>query len=236
MIKKQELIDLQFVPRASGISKLMGTKGLGKVGIDYVAEYLSNKIKGINSDCYSMYTEKGTVVEDKGIELGNNVFKTNHVKNGKFFANKWICGTPDILDEQDVIDYKCSWSFSTFEAIDNLTKPPVNYFWQLMAYMYLTGTRKAKLRYALINTPEALIESAINKAKWNDNAGEELDPVWVAEIYNKHTFNDLPDFAKIIDFDFDYCEESITLMKSRITDARIIFEELKVKKIKRYFI
>ena len=46
MINKENFDKLEFIPRSSSCSKLMGKRGLGKTGETYIFDYLSEKLKG----------------------------------------------------------------------------------------------------------------------------------------------------------------------------------------------
>ena len=235
MISRKDFDGLEFIPRASSFSKLMGKKGLGKTGETYISEYLSEKIKGCRKEFSSKYTEKGTTQENESIALVNRVSGTNNVKNEKHFTHAYCTGTPDILPDKEVIDIKTNWDFFTFDAVDNTPEINPVYYYQLMAYMMITGRMKAKLKYCLVDTPEKLIESEITHLKWKENAGEDLSPLQIANVISKHTYDDLPDAARVIDFEVSYDEDVVELMHKRVDEARVIFNNLKERKAKRYF-
>lgn len=105
----------------------------------------------------SRQIQKGNICENNSIYFYNECFFKDFKKNTTHFFNEFITGTPDVFDEEEVIDFKTSWNKKTFpktkaKAYDSI------YEWQLRGYMWLLNLDKAKLVYCLVNTPEELCE------------------------------------------------------------------------------
>jgi len=117
----------------------------------YAQEWLKEHIYGFKKDVKSKYLDKGLSQEnnaiDKAIEWLDLPFV---IKNEKFFENEFFCGTPDLILEDLIIDIKCSWDCFTFPLFEKEI-PTKDYYYQLQVYMELTGIKKAKLVYILLN-------------------------------------------------------------------------------------
>lgn len=97
--------------------------------------------------------EKGTFCEDLA-------FKKYGLKKYKKFphelGNQYIKGTPDIVLKTKIVDIKCPFTVDSFENYDQ-TKAR-HYYWQLQAYMILTGLRQADILACWIDTPTEILE------------------------------------------------------------------------------
>lgn len=108
-------------------------------------------------DIESRPMTKGITVEGKSIELYNEVYFTDYVKNEIRLSNNFITGECDVDTGKKIIDVKSSWSKETFIAtpdeIDNK-----DYEWQLRGYMWLYGRDESEVAYCLVDTPDSLLE------------------------------------------------------------------------------
>ncbi|MEA3429847.1 MAG: hypothetical protein U9R08_01095, partial [Nanoarchaeota archaeon] len=71
------------------------------------------------------------------------------------------------MTDDKVIDIKSSFSGDTFPLFDTEITNKL-YIYQLQAYMYLTGKRKAELVYVLGNTAEEVILKEFNYSDSED--------------------------------------------------------------------
>lgn len=157
-----------------------------------VEEFLSNK-----------YLEKGLSEEENGVSLVGRIDKNLYKKNEEFFDNGVLCGTPDIIWDEFIIDIKCSWNLETFM---NASVTPL-YYGQLQIYMELTGTKKSMLRYCLIDTPSKLIEDEERRVMWKLGITDEtLDEY--AEVFEtirrNMLFSHYPDEERVKTFEIAY--------------------------------
>jgi hypothetical protein len=122
----------------------------------YLQEWVKSQIYGVQKQIKSKYLEKGSVMEaeaiDKAIQWAGLDFV---LKNEQHYEDDYFTGTPDIIGSDYVVDTKCSWDCFTFPLFDTEI-PTKDYYFQLQIYMHLTGKKKAKLIYMLLNTPEYL--------------------------------------------------------------------------------
>ena len=98
----------------------------------------------------SKYMQKGNEVEEDSLSLATRHFGKLLIKNKQTFENDWIKGTPDVVSPM-LIDIKSSWDLFTFYKVEN---NPM-YYWQLLAYMWLTDHSQATLCYCLVDSPGA---------------------------------------------------------------------------------
>jgi hypothetical protein len=150
--------------RASGIAEIMGD-GKGADGLSVTAKTYLNGIAKEYVYSYhkvltSKYFDKGLQCEDSAIDLYNDVFFTNHVKNTERRSNDWITGEPDIIvPGKQIIDIKNAWSLDTFPAtsaeVADIAKKS-GYDYQGRAYMWLFDVDEFEVAYCLVSTPSEL--------------------------------------------------------------------------------
>tara|TARA_R110002051_G_scaffold308116_1_gene379548 strand:- start:33462 stop:34232 length:771 start_codon:yes stop_codon:yes gene_type:complete len=122
----------------------------------YVNDWYKEQVYGIKKDFYAKQTEKGLMLEDEAIDKSIDWLDLPFaVKNDEYFEDEYFTGTPDIILNDEIIDTKCSWDAFTFPLLED-ELPNKNYFYQMQVYMHLTGKRKARVVYMLLNTPEKL--------------------------------------------------------------------------------
>lgn len=161
------------------------------------------------------FTQKGIMVETDGIELIQKVTGKVYFKNQETFSNEFITGTPDILDKQEsmVVDVKNSYNIWTFMSV-TLEKATADYYEQLQGYGDLTGMKKARLAYTLVNTPTKLIDDEIYRLSFTIGEDE-------AREYEKNfIFDDIPAEMRLKVFDFDIDAGVIAQIHQRVIDAR----------------
>jgi hypothetical protein len=190
------------------------------------------------SDIFSKYISKGLMVEEDSITLYSRLKKKFYKKNEEMLSNDILRGTPDmyagenIRNANHVIDVKSSWDIFTFHR--TLSKD-VNdmYYWQLQAYMLLTGAKSATLAYCLIDTPLVMIEDEKRKLMWKMGVAtsEESDYKQAAEELERlMTYSDIPMDQRVIEFQFDRNDEDIQAMYVKVEKARkwlIYFEAVR---------
>ena len=152
----------EFKIRASAAGKLMTsprskTETLSETTKTYLKEWLTSEIYGVQKNIQSKYLTKGVMLENEAIDrVVEWLDMPLMLKNEKHFEDNNFQGTPDLfLNDDTVIDIKCSWDCFTFPLFENEI-PTTDYYYQLQVYMWLTGRTKAKLIYVLLNTPDGL--------------------------------------------------------------------------------
>jgi hypothetical protein len=110
----------------------------------------------------SKYIEKGNAVEEDAITMLSLLTKNLYLKNNDIFENDYIKGVPDLFIKNGqaievVEDIKSSWDLFTFTKV-KFGKLSKNHYWQMVGYMWLTGAKKAKIRYCLVNATDMLLD------------------------------------------------------------------------------
>jgi len=160
----------------------------------YIKEWLTEQIYGVKKEITSKYLTKGIELEYEAIEyLVANSDLPFFLKNDERFEDEYFCGTPDIVTDEFIIDIKCSWDCFTFPLFESEI-PNKDYFYQLQIYMHLTGVKKAKLVYVLMNTPQELSYELVH-----DYSGVEASKrIKTFEFdYDENVINDLIEKVKI---------------------------------------
>ena len=190
----------EFKIRCSAISLIMTeprskSETLSQTCISYLEQWVKEQLYNTKKQINSKYLTKGNEVEIEAIEYYADVKDLGFVlKNQDYFENDFITGTPDLITNGVVYDFKSSWDCFTFPLFE--TKVDKNYEAQLQGYMALTGFKKAKLVYTLQNTPDEL--------QWD----EPID----YSIY--------PDNLRIKEFEIEFDADFIERVNNRVIECR----------------
>jgi len=150
---------------------------LGETCKTHLLECFISEVYHRRKDITTKYMEKGILQEEESITLYSLVTGKFHKKNKETIENDFLIGTPDLFDGESirnashVIDIKTSWDIFTFYEV---MLKPINktYYWQLQAYMDLSGASKARLAYCLVNTPFTLIEDEMAGILYGERLGD----------------------------------------------------------------
>jgi hypothetical protein len=217
--------------RASSVGKIMtdarsGT-GLSETAKTYCKQLFREIRYGRRKEVHTKYMEKGLMCEEDGITLYCRLNKKFFRKNEATIKNEFICGTPDLFEGDDirsasvVIDIKSSWDLFTFP----FPTDPVNkdYYWQLQAYMALTGADVAKLVYCLIDTPLILMNDEKRKLMYRMGAAtsenEEFEKA-CEELERNMTFSDIPMNERVCEYTVERNDKDIQKMYDRVDKCR----------------
>jgi|LDZT01.1.fsa_nt_gi hypothetical protein len=210
--------------RASGLGHLMTNPRSKKAKISKTTEqnlleiYIGEQF-GRYYEIENKYLDKGNYAEEDSLTLVTNQLDRLLVKNKEHLENDWIKGTPDIIEDDNVLDIKTSWNIFTFANADGSNK---DYYWQLQGYMWLTGKDKAILAYTLVDTPEHLIYQEVQRKAYKrgiidtDKEYEKLEE----EIRFQMVYKDIPEELRMKLFYFERNDEDIEKLKERIVDCR----------------
>jgi hypothetical protein len=187
----------QFKLRASAAGNLV-PNGKGSLisvgGKTYLKEWVISQLYGVEKQIKSKYLDKGIMMEDQAIDFAVKMLSIDFaLKNEKRFEDDYFTGEPDMIMDDLIIDIKNSWDCFTFPLFESET-PNSDYYYQLQVYMHLTGKRKAKLVYVLLDTP------ATN---------------WDAGIMYQ-----VPDELRIKTFDIEYDPTVIESLINKVIEAR----------------
>ena len=172
----------EFKIRPSASGKIMTNarkKGeLSKTALSYIDEWIKTEIYGYRKEITSKYLSKGNDVEEASIDFIAEHLKLKGIKkNEETFEDDFMRGTPDVITKDTVIDMKNSWDCFTFPLLEKEI-PNKDYFYQLQCYMALTGKKKAKLIYTLMNTPENLVKFG------EAHNYDEIDPKYRIKVFD----------------------------------------------------
>lgn len=196
----------EFKARASAAGKLMTaarskTETLSETTKTYLKDWAVSEIYGYQKEIKSKYITKGLTKEDEAIDKAIEWLDLDFVlKNEKYFEDDYFCGTPDLITDDEVIDIKNSWDCWTFPLFDNEIKNK-DYFTQLQVYMHLTGKKRARLVYVLLNTPEEMH--------------------WEQQL----KYDDKPKKLRIKAFSVDYDPLVIESLKEKVIESRKYINE-----------
>ena len=216
--------------RCSQLGKIMTaprskSEVLSQTAKTYVEELAKEHLFGIKKVFKSRYTDKGNEVEEKAIELTEDVLGFEFLtKNEDYYQNDWIKGTPDIITTSLVIDVKSSWSGDTFPFFET-ELPNKDYYYQVMGYMWLTGKKNALISYCLINTPEEIVNDEIRRTAWGKYEIEPSEET-IRDVMSIHNFDHIPKDRRVKAFHVEYNEGVVNEMKTRIEHCRTYFNEL----------
>lgn len=197
--------------------------------------YVQNKY-GRQTDISNKYIEKGLMVEEDSITLYSRVKKTFFKKNEEHLSNEFIKGTPDlftgieITSADTIIDIKSSWDIYTFFRVHTQQINKM-YYWQLQGYMALTGAKKAKLVYCLVNTPETIILDEERKLFYKMNAGTTENPDYIKaceELRNAMQFDDIRMNERVIELEVERNEDDIAALYKRVVASRYYLNALEI--------
>lgn len=183
---------------------------------------------GRKGDIENRYVRKGNMVEDESITLYSRVKKMFFKKNEQHLKNPWIKGTPDIFEGESIHtairlpDIKSSWSLRTFYQTFKRKLNPI-YFWQIIAYMWLTGARSGSIAYCLVDTPESLIQSEIDRIWYKMGKPLTESPLFLKaceEIRAEMTYSDIPVKQRLLEYEVEWKDEYIDKIKKYVEAGR----------------
>ena len=218
-----------FRIRCSAIGKIMTNsrqKGqLSKTCQSYLEDYAIENMYGYSKDIWSKAIDKGIAVEDASIELAEEVLKMGAMsKNEEFYENEYLTGTPDVLNEDFVLDVKSSYDATTFPWFKK-DVPNKDYYYQLQGYMELTGRRNSYLVYCLVDTPSDIVEDEVRRVHYKL---KEIDdnPIVRNAVEMQHNFERVPKEQRIKCFEIAYDPEAIKKIYERVEECREYYETL----------
>ena len=229
LLDKVKLTEKQAETRDDLISKRDAPPQLSIGAKTRVKEqFLFDKF-GIKKDFWSKETDKGNEQENESINL---FAKTSGIfgikKNEKTYENDYFIGTPDIITDDAIIDIKTSFSGLTFPWFEN-ELPENAYFYQVQAYLYLTGRQNGFVAYCLTNSDDLAIQDEIRRECWRqkliDPTDEQLDEI-ETKIYSQMTFDQIDDRLRVKVYEIKRNDVVIEKMIEQIKLCRVYYAEL----------
>lgn len=227
-----------FKIRCSQIAQIMGEPklkvdkdagNLSQTAKTYCETWLKEKLYNRFKDFSSKYTQKGIEVEGDAIKFISEQLNLGLVfKNEERFENDYLQGTPDLIISNYVIDNKSSWDCFTFPLFE--TAPDTSYWWQLQGYMALTGKDNAKLIYTLMDAPQWLIDSEVEKElRFNRVNLDEVTWDVREQMSSKYKYSALDPKLRIKIFEFKKDEEAINSIQIKVEKCRQYIDSLTIK-------
>lgn len=214
----------QFKLHASSAGKVAGIKALGATGVNYVNQWMKEKVYLKRYEFDSKFFEKGNFCEEEALKFSAQKLGFEHsFKNDEYFEDDYFCGTPDLILEESqlIVDIKNSWDCFSFPLFEEEI-PNKDYYYQLQVYMHLTGIHNAKLVYCLMDAPTDLINKETRRQAWAAGhmgfATEDLQQ----EVLNKMTYSNVHDDLRIKSFDIEYSSEAINFLTGRVKQCQEI--------------
>ena len=215
------------------IAKRDAQPELGQTAKSYI-EKLWLKIKyGYDEPVVTDELLKGDSCEQEGMDLVSVLYTGEfREKNEQMFWDDFFTGTPDTLlkFEPDVVeDTKSVWTVKTF--FDKVGLEPI-YEAQGQVYMHLTGRRKFRVNYCLMNTPIELVEREQRRFLWK-YGGNEFDKRYIMaaeKIAKNHNVDHIPLHERVKTFEFDYDPAFIAELQEKVKLARVYFDSLKLNR------
>lgn len=223
--------DYKFHPSSLGLimTESRTKEPFGETAKSHLMECFVSHVYGRNKDVTNKYIEKGLVAEEDSLDLYSVVKNTLYVKNTEVLTNDCFIGTPDIITGGVVIDLKTSWDIFTFF---NVMAKPIDkrYYWQLQAYMALTGYTVSKLAYCLVNTPLKLVEDGKKKLMWTmaviDPDTDEAYQKACEQLEKNSYYDDIPMEKRYIEFTIERNQADIDKAHKRVEESREFLNQL----------
>lgn len=232
LIERDKLTEKQAETKATLIAKRDAPPQLSQGAKTRVEEqYLADKF-GIIRDFWSKETDKGNQCEDESIKLFAKVSGIFGIKkNEQQFENEFFKGTPDIITDDAIIDIKTSFSGSTFPWFKDQL-PEKAYFYQVQAYLYLTGRQNGFVAYCLTNSNEDDIQDEVRRETWRqkiiDPTDEQLDAI-ETKVYSQMTFDNIDDALRVKIYEIKRDDDVINEMIERVKLCRDHYAKLENK-------
>ncbi len=206
---------------------------LSKTAKSHLIEVYAGVLWGVERDILTKAMKKGVEAEEDGITLLSRVDKIMYEKNKEREANQYLTGHPDIIEENRITDLKLSWDAFTFlpkmmEEMDDM------YFYQLQGYMWLFGKDKGRISYALVDTPESIINGEKYRLLKNMDVISDLSPEYVKaseRLERSMKFSHIDPKLRIIHQYCDRDEEVIAKIPQKVEKARQFLADLYQKHI-----
>ena len=206
--------------------------GFGETAKKHVQKIFRELVRGTRDlSITTKYMEKGIEQEDLAINRITKVNGWGAVLNanklGIELKDQYGTGHPDAIKIATRLgfDAKCSFTDETFPLhIEELNN--TNYIWQAKRLAMMAGFDSWFVCFSLENTPEHLIVKEAWKL-WRDGFNDgELSDSFLDEVRQMHTFDHLPDWARVKTFEVKCTSDDIALAYSRAEIGRDYFMEL----------
>jgi hypothetical protein len=200
---------------------------LSKTAKTHLQSVYISLLWGVEKDITTKQMQKGLSGEEDGITLLSMLDDAFYVKNEERKQNDYITGHADIVHDY-VDDLKLSWDAFTFIA--NLTEPLSDvYEGQMQGYLWLWDKDVARVRFALIDTPQSIVEGEKYRLLRSMDVATEESPdflkAWERQQKNYY-FSHIPIEHRVITKEVTRDEEYIKQIPEKVEKARLYLAEL----------
>lgn len=180
---------------------------------------------GKTKEYSTKYTEKGNTCEEAAITMFSRWSGIPCFKNEQFYKNKYLIGTPDILEDDVLADVKSNWDLLTFYKTKQEDYEP-----QVQGYMDVTGIHTAYRCDCLINCPEPILQQEVYRQQQKNPLD---DPAKVEKRVRENlTFDNVPFAKRMKVFEFTYDPAFIEKAYKKIEAARKYYDGLVLEDVK----
>ena len=237
-------MDYKFKARASSCHDILSLPRavkdrdqLSEGAKTYVKKWLKEKQFGRRKKVKNKYLDKGNWNEEDGATLLALHLKKMLDTNSEYKENDYICGTCDIIVDNEVYDIKNSWELDTFPMYEKVI-PDAKYETQIQCYMDLYGFKKGHVAYVLTDCPFHILEQELRWIEDEDEKQEKaINLIYTKENWKKAkeslfpnakniNFIEIPREKRIKIFSFEYDVEKIELIKERVETANKYIKEI----------
>lgn len=132
-------------------------RGLSQGAKSALTDYAKEMLYGYSKQISSKEMDKGIRCEPDSIALINQVRFTRHVKHVGRVQDEYLSGECDLLiPGEETEDVKTSWNVTTFPVLAADCHDPM-YEYQGRSYMRLYKTKRHRVTFCLVDTPDDLI-------------------------------------------------------------------------------
>ena len=200
---------------------------LSETAKTYIAERWLRDKYGFNEFTQTIEMKKGILCEQDSLMLAYKVLGGKpRIAFKKMIENDFVRGIPDVILDDVVEDIKTSFTIKTFHNAE-LTKL---YEWQLRCYMWITGLKKARLIYCLVDTPLEIINGLQNKLyyQFEQNVDDPDYQKQLKQIEINHTYSHLPENDRVKVFEVEHSDEKIEQLKLKLEKAIEYYKHIKL--------
>jgi hypothetical protein len=224
LIRASSLSCLFTEPRDAAAKK---AGDLSKTAKTHLQSVYIGLLWGVEKDIQTKQMQKGIDGEESGITLLSRLDKVLYVKNEERKVNQYITGHADIVHDL-IDDLKCSWDAFTFIA--NLTEPLSDvYEAQMQGYLWLWEKEVARVRFALIDTPQSIVEGEKYRLLRSMDVATEESPdflkAWERQSRNYY-YSHIPIEHRVITKEVVRDEDFIAQIPEKVAKARKYLTEL----------
>ncbi len=212
---------------------------LSKTAKSHLIEVYARELWGVERDIVTKQMKKGIQAEESALTLLSRIDKKLYTKNEEHKSNDWIQGTADIVDDDLIVDNKCSWD--AFSFLPKLIEPiDKDNYYQLVGYMWLWEKNNGRISHTLVDTPQNIIDGELYRLlRSMDVATEEnIEYKKAAEkLISNMKFDHLPMEQRVINYFVtrdEQFEETIAKIPVKVEKAREFLQELHKKHLSLY--